>query len=110
MPPPGANEYASHSLVGDQTTPPTGSVSAVTAVGHPPSAGTIQIWGIPVRSATNAIRDPSGENVGELARPTFAIRATVAASSAEDCAGAPPGVRISMDRRTTREIGGNVTG
>jgi hypothetical protein len=34
--PAGASEYASQSLVGDQITPPTGSSSFVTNIGHPP--------------------------------------------------------------------------
>src|SRR5687767_13186130 len=79
MPPPGARLYASQSLAGDHITAPTGSLSTVTRAGHPPSAGTTQICGMPLKSDTNAIRLPSGEKLGELARPTFAIRATSAA-------------------------------
>src|SRR5262245_11704191 len=77
MPPPGASEYASQSVVGDQVTPPTGSPSYVTRVGHPPSVGTTQTCGTPLRSDTNASRLSSGEKVGDPARPTFAIRATI---------------------------------
>src|SRR5690349_6646933 len=86
MPPPGASEYASQSLLGDQITPPTGSLSLVISVGQPPSVGTTHICGTPFKSDTNASFLPSGENVAEPARPTFAMRVTSVANSVAVCA------------------------
>src|SRR6516164_1803999 len=106
IPPPGASEYASQSLVGDQITLPTGSLSSVIRVGQPPAVGITQICGTPVMSDTNAMRFPSGENVGDPARPTFAMRTTSAAVASVDCATAnvPTITRIGiMEIRVGRE-------
>ena len=64
---------------------------------------------MPVRSATNAIRVPSGESVGELARPTLAIRATVAARSPDDCDTVKAGDRIDKDESTSPVSGRSIT-
>src|SRR5215471_8848904 len=81
MPPPGATEIASQSLDGDHSTEFTGSSSAVTRVGQPPSLGTLQTWGRPLMSQTKAKVFPSGEKVGEPHRPMRAIKVTVFVNS-----------------------------
>src|SRR5215471_20639333 len=73
IPPPGASENASQSLVGDQITRPTGSAPFVTCEALLPSLPATHTWGVPLRSETNATRMPSGEKVGETARPIFAM-------------------------------------
>src|SRR6476646_1466541 len=88
MPPPGAKVKASFEPSGDQATEPTGSSRAVTASGQPASAATVQTWGTPLRSETNARRRPSGEKLGDEHDPTLAIRATIAPASS---ASAPAG-------------------
>src|SRR5215471_20861619 len=81
MPPPGATEIASQSLDGDHSTEFTGSSSAVTRVGQPPSLGTLQTWGRPLMSQTKAKVLPSGEKVGEPHRPMRAIKVTALVNS-----------------------------
>src|SRR5215831_20826315 len=81
MPPPGATEIASQSPDGDHSTELTGSSSAVTRVGQPPSVGAVQTWGVPLMSHTKAKVFPSGEKVGEPHRPTRAIKVTALVNS-----------------------------
>src|SRR5215207_10473870 len=90
MPPPGASEKPIQRPSGDHWRPPTWSSRAVTWRGKPPSAATVQTWGTPVRVETKAMRDPSGEKLGEVQEPMRAMRVTAAVRSAE--ASVVPGV------------------
>src|SRR5437763_3217413 len=102
MPPPGASEKASVSEVGDHTAPPIGSTPLVTCVGHPPCDETIQTCGVPLRSLIKAMRLPSGEKLGELERPTRAIRSTASVSGSAAKAEAVSVSRASSSRRRMR--------
>src|SRR5215207_1493735 len=97
MPPPGASEKPIQRPSGDHWRPLTWSSRAVTWRGKPPSAATVQTWGTPVKVETKAMRDPSGEKLGEVQEPMRAMRVTAAvrsaaasesAESAEESAGA----------------------
>src|ERR1044071_1976604 len=81
MPPPGASEKAREAPSGDHWTPVTWSSREVTWRGKPPSVAIVHTWGTPVRLATKARREPSGEKLGEVHEPMRAMRATAAASS-----------------------------
>src|SRR3954452_16878488 len=103
MPPPGASDSASHAPSGDQITRPIGSSPFVTCTGAPPPTAVTHTCGTPVRSLTYASRLPSGEKVGDDARPIFAIRVTMSTSCAfvVVCANAVGGIaRRSNTRRT----------
>src|SRR5262249_42465437 len=78
-----AIEKARRSVFGDQSKPLIASSKAVTCRGKPPSTGIVQICGEPLRLDTNAIRLPSGEKRGELAKPILAMAPTAAVSSAD---------------------------
>src|SRR5215469_4939305 len=81
MPPPGATAIASQSLDGDHSTELTGSSSAVTRLGQPPSVGAVQTWGMPLMSHTKANVFPSGEKVGDPHWPMRAIKVTALLNS-----------------------------
>src|ERR1700693_3568565 len=81
MPPPGATEIASQSLVGDHSTDVTGSSSVVTRLGRPPSVGAVQTCGTPLRSQTKTRVLLSGEKLGEAQWPMRAIRVTAVVNS-----------------------------
>src|SRR5579863_1565778 len=81
MPPPGATAIASQSPEGDHSTELTGSSSADTRVGQPPSVGAVQTWGMPFRSHVKANVFPSGEKVGDPHWPTRAIKVTAFVNS-----------------------------
>src|SRR5437667_6685486 len=74
---------AIQSLAGDHSASITGSSPFVTMRGKPPSAGMTQACGTPLMFEMKLIHLPSGENTGRPALPTRAIRATVAAISAD---------------------------
>src|SRR5262245_60907759 len=76
MPPPGATTIASDVPSGDHFTSLTGSSSAVTIMGHPPSTPTVHTCGTPLRLERKANRLPSGEKLGEKQEPMRAIEAT----------------------------------
>src|SRR5215472_15797923 len=107
MPPPGARENTIQSEVGDQRAEPTGSVPLVTWMGQPPSLGTTQICGVPLRSETNAICVPSGEKLGELARPTAAMRVTSVSTDSEAQKGTARSRQIASSR--ARRMAGLLT-
>jgi hypothetical protein len=96
MPPPGATDSAIHLPSGDQTTRPTGSVPFVICRGVPPVTAVTHACGTPVQSATNASSVPSGENVGDEARPIFAMRVTRSTSSGWLALWASPARATSM--------------
>src|SRR6185295_19032228 len=70
----------------------------------------VQTCGNPLMFVTNAIRDPSGEKLGELADPTFAIRATESSNSLSSPSGRRADAEATNNdvmivaRKTTRRV------
>src|ERR1700736_5688243 len=105
MPPSGATEIASQSLVGDHSTEFTGSSSVVTRLGQPPSVAAVQTCGPPLRSQTNASVFPSGEKLGEPHRPTRAMRVMAVVNSSVVAGGSAALPTRAHDRATAITIG-----